>query len=262
MTVAQPTALENADPFDLRGQRAVVTGASRGIGRAIALGFAARGASVFAVARSAPGLAETARLADEFDGRLATGQADLSQPDEVEALIANVVEDLGGVDILVNNAGYDNELSLQDTTPEEWQSVMDINVGSIYRLCRTAAPYLLDRGGKVINVASMFGIVGMRDEFSYVTSKHAVVGLTKALALEWARKDVQVNALCPGFVETDMLASATSDEASARFMKRRTPMGRWAQADEMVAPAVFLASAASSFMTGQTLVVDGGYTVQ
>jgi NAD(P)-dependent dehydrogenase (short-subunit alcohol dehydrogenase family) len=251
------------DTFDLTGKRAIVTGASRGIGRSITLGFAARGAQVCAVARTADDLEETRRLSETSSGSVLPLLADLGRADGRPAqAIESAADLLGGVDILVNNAGYDNEQGIDDTTGAEWDKVIDLNVRSLFLLCQAAAPHLRDGGGKVINIASIFGHVGAREELAYVTSKHAVMGLTKALALEWARSGIQVNALCPGFVDTEMLARATHDEASARYLRRMTPLGRWAQPDEMVGPAVFLASSASDFMTGQALIVDGGYTAQ
>jgi NAD(P)-dependent dehydrogenase (short-subunit alcohol dehydrogenase family) len=261
MTVTETAS--RADTFDLTGRRAIVTGASRGIGRAIVLGFAARGAQVVAVARSEDDLQETRSLAADSAGSVFAVAADLrSSSDGPAQVVQRAVELIGGVDVLVNNAGYDNEQSLDDTTSEEWDKVIDLNVRSLFLMCQAASPYLKDGGGKVINIASMFGHVAAREEFAYVTSKHAVMGMTKALALEWARKDIQVNALCPGFVDTEMLARAMADEAAAKYLRRMTPLGRWAQPEEMVGPAVFLASAASDFMTGQALIVDGGYAAQ
>ncbi len=252
-----------ADTFDLTGRRAIVTGASRGIGRAIALEFAARGARVVAVARSESDLHEAARIATDSAGEILPVAADLrSAHDGPAQVVRRAVELVGGIDVLVNNAGYDNEQTIEDTTAEEWDKVIDLNVRSLFLMCQAASPFLADGGGKVINISSMFGHVAAREELAYVTSKHAVMGMTKALALEWARKGIQVNALCPGFVDTEMLARAMADDAAAKYLRRMTPLGRWAQPDEMVGPAVFLASAASDFMTGQALIVDGGYTAQ
>jgi NAD(P)-dependent dehydrogenase (short-subunit alcohol dehydrogenase family) len=256
------SSASNEDAFDLTGRRAVVTGASRGIGRAIALAYAAKGARVCGVARSEADLNETAELASGLSGSVTPLVADLVQPEGIREAIARAAEAGGGIDVLVNNAGYDNEQTLKRTTLDEWQKVIDLNVRAVLLLCQEAAPHLLDGGGKVVNVASMFGLVSTRGEVAYTASKHAVLGLTKALALEWARKGIQVNALCPGFVETDMLASATSNDDAASYMRSATPMGRWGQVDDLTGPAVFLASSASDFMTGQALVVDGGYTVQ
>lgn len=259
MSLTSPSA---TDLFDMTGKRAIVTGASRGIGRAVALEFASRGAAVSAIARSKEDLAETCDRSSEMAGSITAVVTDLCDPAAIKEAVAQAVADLGGLDVLVNNAGYDNEQTVQRTTLDEWQKVMDLNLRAVLLLCQEAAPHLLDGGGKVINIASMFGLVSVRGEAVYTASKHAVIGLTKALALEWARKGVQVNALCPGFVETDMLASATAVESAAAYMRESTPMGRWAQVEDITGPAVFLATAASDFMTGQALVVDGGYTAQ
>jgi NAD(P)-dependent dehydrogenase (short-subunit alcohol dehydrogenase family) len=260
----QTETATRADNFDLTGRRAIVTGASRGIGRFIALEFARRGVQVVAVARSTDDLVETRSLAADAAGEILPLAADLrSATGGPTDVVNNAVELLGGgLDILVNNAGYDNEQGIDDTTGEEWDRVIDLNVRSLFLMCQAASPYLRDGGGKVINIASMFGHVGARGELAYVTSKHAVMGFTKSLALEWARQGIQVNALCPGFVDTEMLARAVGDDASAKYLRRMTPMGRWAQPEEMVGPAVFLASDASTFMTGQALIVDGGYAAQ
>lgn len=248
--------------FDLSGRRAVVTGASRGIGRAIAIAYASAGAKVCAVARSESDLAETRALAGAAAEKISLVPGDLSSLDTINSVVGQSTEAMGGIDVLVNNAGYDNEQTLERTTEEEWDKVLNLNVTAAARLCKASAPQLQDGGGKVINIASMFGIVTVRGEAAYTVSKHAIVGLTRSLALEWARKGVQVNAICPGFIETDMLASAVQDEATAAYMRRTTPLGRWAQPEEMAGPAIFLASAASNFMTGQLLIVDGGYTTQ
>lgn len=261
MTIAQ-TRQTGTDAFDLTGRRALVTGASRGIGRSIAQELAARGARVHAVARSEDGLQETIVGATDAEGSINALAADLSSPSSISQAVEAAAAEMGGLDILVNNAGWDNEADLTSTTLEDWRAVMDINVQAVFLACQAATPFLIEGGGKIVNVASMFGLVGQRHELAYVTSKHAVVGLTRALALELARKNVQVNALAPGFVETDMLASAVEDEATARFLRRSTPMGRWAQPEEMTGPVVFLTSSASDYMTGQVLTVDGGYTAQ
>lgn len=249
--------------FDLTGRRALVTGASRGIGQAITVALARCGAEVVAVARSERGLKETATLADDAPGNVHTLPTDLRAPASVEACVAAAAETLGGIDILVNNAAADHDSPIEETDLEVWQEVLDVNLQSCWVMARTASPYLqADGGGKVINIASTLGLTAIRNNSAYIAAKHGLVGVTRALALEWARKGVQVNAVAPGFVETAMLGDLQEDEGLARFIKKSTPQGRWAQPEEIAWPAVFLASPAAGFITGHVLVVDGGYTAQ
>ncbi|MFF8380524.1 SDR family NAD(P)-dependent oxidoreductase [Streptomyces sp. NPDC015661] len=250
--------------FDLTGRRILVTGASKGLGQQLAVGFASFGATVACVARSEDGLKKTKALVEAAGGNAFVYPTDLSDPTSITATVGSVAEDLGGIDVLVNNAADDHDSPIEDTSRETWQRITDLNSRSVFLLCQAAGPHLQNSGGhgKVINIASILGSVGIRDNTAYIMSKHALVGLTKALALEWGRKGVQVNALCPGFVVTDMTAGAYNDEASSRWIVQRTPMGRWGQTTDFVGAAVFLASRASDFMTGQSMVVDGGWIAQ
>ncbi|WP_158888089.1 SDR family NAD(P)-dependent oxidoreductase [Amycolatopsis anabasis] len=251
--------------FDLAGRRILVTGASKGLGRELAVGLAAFGARVACVARNEKGLAETAELISAAGGpEAAVRSADLRDSSAIQQTVDSVTAELGGLDVLVNNAADDHDSPIEDTSLETWQRVVDLNARSVWLLSKAAGPYLRESGGygKVINVASVMGTVGVRDNTAYVMSKHAIIGLTKALAVEWARKGVQVNALCPGFVVTDMTTHMHADETGSRWVTRQTPMGRWGETTDFVGSAVFLSSRASDFMTGQALVVDGGYTTQ
>jgi len=252
-----------SDLFDLTGRRAIVTGASRGIGRAIALGLAERGAQVLGVARSEEGLRETASLAEASAGAIEMHPADLRDPEAINATIEQVVERFGGLDILVNNAADDSaDDSIENVDLAGFQRVIELTLQSTWLMCRAASPHLADGGGKVVNIASMLGIVGIASDSPYVVAKHGVVGLTRNLALEWARRDVQVNAVAPGFVRTDMIASILDDEQLLKWVTRNTPMRRLAEPEEIVGATVFLASRASAFMTGQVVAVDGGWTAQ
>ncbi|WP_460603169.1 SDR family NAD(P)-dependent oxidoreductase [Jatrophihabitans fulvus] len=251
-----------ADLFDVSGKRVIVTGASRGIGRALAVAFAHRGAHVLGVARSEDGLAKTGELAEGGSGRYEHLATDLRAPESVEAAVASAAERLDGIDVLINNAADDHDSAIEKTDLEVYQRVQDLNVRSVWVALKAASPFLKDGGGSVINIASVLGLVGIRDDSAYIAAKHALVGVTRAIALEWARKGVRVNALAPGYVDTAMLGDISADQDLAAYAKQTTPMNRWSQPEEYAGPAIFLASEASAFMTGQVLVVDGGYTAQ
>ncbi|MEU5060132.1 MULTISPECIES: SDR family oxidoreductase [unclassified Streptomyces] len=250
------------DIFDITGKRALVTGASRGIGRAIAVALAEAGAHVVAAARTENALKETAALASGARGQIDILATDLRTPESAEAAIHSAAETLGGLDILVNNAADDHDSPIEKTDLKVYQRIMDLNLQSCWVMTKAASPYLKDGGGKVINIASVLGLVGMLDDSVYIAAKHGLVGLTKAVALEWARAGVQVNAIAPGFVDTAMIGNLKENEALQAYVKKKTPMGRAAQPEEYAGPTLFLASSASDFMTGQVLVVDGGYSTQ
>jgi NAD(P)-dependent dehydrogenase (short-subunit alcohol dehydrogenase family) len=248
--------------FDLAGRRALITGASRGIGQAIAVGLVGAGVDVVGAARSADGLEMTAKLAADGPGTFRYQTVDLRDPDNVEACVTDAAATLGGLDILVNNAADDHDSPIEATELSTYQRILDLNLQSCWVMTRAASPYLKDGGGSVINIASVLGLVGMRDDSCYVAAKHGLVGLTKGVALEWARSGVRVNAICPGFVQTAMIPDVDNDEAVASYIRKQVPMGRWSQPEEFVAATIFLASDASSYMTGQTLVMDGGITAK
>jgi NAD(P)-dependent dehydrogenase (short-subunit alcohol dehydrogenase family) len=248
------------DAFDLTGRRALVTGASRGIGRAIALAFAQRGADVVVVARSQAGLEETINLATGAAGQVHVHVADLSSSEAIDTTVAATTLALGGLDILVNNAAGDHAGPIESTSVSDWQRVLHLNLQSCWEMTRAASPYLQEGGGKVINIASILGLAAIKSNSAYIAAKHGLIGLTRAVALEWARRSVQVNAIAPGFIETAMLGDL--DNEFMQFIRSSTPQGRCGQPDEIAWPAVFLASSASDFMTGQVLVVDGGYLAQ
>lgn len=248
--------------IDLSGKTAVVTGASRGIGRAVAIGYAAAGAAVALVARSTDALDTVRAEIESAGGRALTLSCDVTDPDAVQAMVRSAIDGLGAVDILVNNAGGTAFMvPFADLRFDGWAKVMALNVDSIVHVTSALAPHLLDRSaGSVINVASVAGLGGTPKLSPYGASKAAVVSLTRSLAMEWGAAGVRVNALCPGWTATDLNRNLWSDERISAAMMADVPMGRWAQPAEMVGAAVFLGSDASSYVTGQTLVVDGGLT--
>ena len=249
--------------FDLTGKSAFVTGASRGIGRAIAVALAQAGADVALVARSAEGLADTA------DDVIAAGRnavvipADVTDQVSVADAVAAAIDQLGHVDIVINNAGGSNFMvPFRDLRLTGWDKLLRLNLSSAVYVCHAFAGHLLDRGrGSVINVASVAGVSGAPLMSPYGASKAGLISLTKTLAVEWGPAGVRVNALCPGWTATELNRTLWEDPVVGPATVAGSALKRWASAEEMAGPAVFLASDASSFMTGQTLIVDGGQTV-
>jgi NAD(P)-dependent dehydrogenase (short-subunit alcohol dehydrogenase family) len=253
----------NVSLFDLAGKTAFVTGASRGIGRAVAVALAQAGADVALVARTAEGLADTA------DNITATGRkaivipADVTDQAQVTDAATAAIDNLGHVDIVVNNAGGSNFMvSFRDLRLSGWDKLITLNLSSAVYVCHAFASHLLDRGaGSVINVASVAGVAASPLISPYGAAKAGLISLTKSLAVEWAAEGVRVNALCPGWTATDLNRNLWEDPVTGPATIAGVPMHRWARAEEMAGPAVFLASDASSYMTGQAIVVDGGQTV-
>lgn len=249
--------------FDLTGKNAFVTGASRGIGRSIAVALAGAGADVALVARSESGLAETAADITALGRKAVVLPADVTSQDAVEAAVTAAIDQLGHVDVVVNNAGGSNFMAaFLDLRLSGWEKLMRLNLDSAVYVCHAIGGHLVERGeGSVINVASVAGMMGSPLLSPYGAAKAGLVSLTKSLAVEWGTTGVRVNALCPGWTATDLNRNLWDDPISGPATVATVPMHRWGRAEEMAGPAVFLASAASSYMTGQVLVVDGGQTI-
>lgn len=247
----------------LQGRVAIVTGASRGLGRAIALALAEAGADVTLAARSKPDLEETARLVTARGRRALVAPTDVASYGEVGAMVERTVAELGRLDIVVNNSGVAKVAPLVEWAPEDWRALIDVNLVGALNLCRAAGPHLIaQRAGKVINVASVLGAVGLSGYAVYAATKGAVIALTRSLAVEWARHNVQVNAIAPGWFATDMTApvfGAGNPKLAERIL-RDIPAHRIGRPEEIGHLAVYLASPASDFMTGQTLFLDGGHS--
>jgi 2-deoxy-D-gluconate 3-dehydrogenase len=241
------------DLFSLTGRTAVVTGGGRGIGQQIARSFAEAGAHVVLVGRPE----SVSATADELGGTAVA--ADLSDRDALPALMAEVASD-HDVDIVVNCAGVIRRGSLLDSPDETWDEVMTVNLEAPRILSREFARGMIARGhGKIINIASLLSFQGGKEVAGYATSKHALVGLTRALANEWAARGVQVNAIAPGYIATDNTAALRNDAARDAEILSRIPAGRWGTPADLIGAALFLASPASDYVTGHTLVVDGGW---
>lgn len=248
--------------FDLTGKTAVVTGAGRGLGEAIALGLARAGADVALVTNSTP--ADKAADAVRSLGRKAiTIQADISDRTKLAGIIERTVDELGRIDILVNNAGIIRRTPAAEHSYEDWQDVLDVNLNSVFILSQLAGKHMIEQGsGKIINIASMLSYQGGINVPGYTSSKHAVAGLTKALASEWASKGLQVNAIAPGYMSTDNTEALREDPVRSTQILQRIPAGRWGTSEDLIGPAVFLASAASDYMNGHIMAVDGGWLVR
>ena len=248
--------------FDLSGRTALITGASRGIGRAIALGFAEAGADIALAARDVAALEQVRSEVEALGRKAVVIPTDVMERDSIVAMVNTAIEQLGAVDILVNNAGGSSYMGPFTTLRHSgWEKVMRLNVDSIVHACQAVGPHMIERGkGSIINVASVAALVATPELAPYGASKAAVLSLSKTLAVEWGGLGIRVNALCPGWTRTDLNVDLWNDEQISTAMMERVPLGRWADALEMVGPALFLASDASSYMTGQALVVDGGQT--
>ena len=245
----------------LAGRVAVVTGASRGLGRAMAVALAEAGADLALAGRSKPDLEATARLVERAGRRALVVPTDVAQYPEVEALIARAADGLGRLDVLVNNSGVAIVKPLVEWTPPEWRTLLDVNLLGVIHGCRAAAPHLIDQGwGKVINVASMLAAIGLPGYSVYSATKGAIVAFTRALGVEWARHNIQVNCIAPGWFDTDMSAPAWQNDKIAERLVRDVPARRIGRPEEIGPLAVYLASSASDFMTGQTVFLDGGHS--
>lgn len=244
--------------FSLAGKVALVTGANTGIGQAIAVALAEAGADVALVGRSEPG--ETLERIGATGRKSLSIKADLSSTAPVKGVVGRVVAELGRIDILVNNAGIIRRNDLADFTEEDWDAVVDTNLKTLFFLSQAAAgPMIAQGAGKIINIASLLSFQGGIRVPSYAAAKSGVAGVTKAMANELASKGVQVNAIAPGYIATNNTAALQADETRNRQILERIPTGRWGKPEDIAGAAVFLASAASDYVTGHILAVDGGW---
>jgi 2-deoxy-D-gluconate 3-dehydrogenase len=245
--------------FDLTDKTAIVTGAGRGLGQAIAAGLAEAGANLVLVTNRTSAEETKARV-EAFGRKARIVQVDVADRSKLPSIIDEAIESFGGVDILVNNAGIIRRTPAAQHAYSDWQEVLDVNLNAVFVLCQLAGELMIEQGqGKIINIASMLSFQGGINVPGYTASKHAVAGLTKALANEWAFKGVQVNAIAPGYMATDNTEALRNDPTRSRQILDRIPAGRWGSDEDLIGPAIFLASGASDYMNGHVLCVDGGW---
>ena len=252
------------DQFKLTGRRALITGGSKGLGKVMATALAQAGADVALVSRN---LEECRAAADdiarETKRRAVAVSADVSKSAEIDRLFDEVTRTLGPVDILINNAGTNIRGAIHELSEQDWDAVIDLNLKSPFLVTRKFGPPMAQRGwGRVINMGSILSVIGVAGRVPYASSKAGVLNMTRVLALEWATKGVTANAICPGPFATDMNKPLLEDPAKYQAFVSKIPMGRWGELHEIAGAALFLASDASSFVTGSALFVDGGWTAQ
>ncbi|WP_066053567.1 2-dehydro-3-deoxy-D-gluconate 5-dehydrogenase KduD [Robertmurraya korlensis] len=244
--------------FSLEGKVALITGASRGLGQGMAVGLAEAGALVIGAGMS--DMSETRKQIESIGGTFHEIQADLSKPDAASQLVEKALELTNSIDVLVNNAGIIRRSEAESFSDEDWLEVIQVNQHAVFQLCREAGKHMVGKGsGKIINIASMLSFQGGLRVPAYTASKHAVAGLTKSLANEWAGKGVNVNAIAPGYFATDNTAPIREDADRNASITSRIPQGRWGTPEDLKGAVIFLASDAANYVNGHILAVDGGW---
>jgi 2-deoxy-D-gluconate 3-dehydrogenase len=246
--------------FNLTGKVAMVTGASRGIGQALAMALAEAGADLVLVARTKDALDRTASCVDALGRGALAVPADISRVSAIQQVVDAAIDRFGRIDILVNAAGTQARKPIVDVAEDDWEKVNSLNVKAVYFVSQAVARHMIGRGkGKIVNICSLTSSIGIRNTSVYGAAKGGVLALTRAMSTEWSGQGINVNGIAPGYFKTEMTRPLYEDPQRNQWVLDRTPMGRWGDVSELKGVVVFLASAASDFLTGQMINMDGGW---
>lgn len=262
--MANKELLPGIKQFDLTGKTAIITGGSKGLGLAMAAGLASAGASLMLVNRNAEeGQVAAHELEEDYGIQAKSFSADITRADQAEAMVKTTLDLFGQIDILINSAGINIRGPIDELNPDDFSRVMEVNVTGTWLACKAVVPHMKKQNrGRIINLASTLGLVGLANRTPYASSKGAVVQMTRALALELAPFNINVNAICPGPFLTEMNIPIADTPEAKLFIVGATALGRWAHLKEIQGAAIFLASDAASYMVGSMLTVDGGWTAK
>ena len=250
------------EQFDLTGKTAVVTGSSKGLGETAATALAKAGADVAVCGRVRADIDRVVAKIESLGRRCAGFELEVTSGQPVKKGVGEILDYFGKVDILVNNAGTNYRVPVLEYPEEEWDRVIDTNLKGYYLVAQALVPQMIERGyGKVINMSSILGTIAIENQLASASSKGGVNQMTKIMALEWAKKGVRVNAIAPTYFGTEMVKQIAEDKERYDFINERTPMGRWGNLEELEGIVIFLASPASDFITGQSIAIDGGWTI-
>lgn len=248
------------ESFSLKGKIGIVTGASRGLGRSMAMALAEAGADVAIVGRNLPALEEVANEMSNLGVKILPVVADVSKLQEIEEMVDRVVKEFGRIDVLVNNAGTIIRMKAEDFTEDAWDKVMAVNLKGAFFCAQTVGRQMIkQRSGKIINIASLLSAIGVPNVIAYGATKGGIAQMTKCLAVEWAKYNINVNAIGPGYFRTSLTKPLQDDPVRSAQILSRIPMARWGEPDDLKGAVVFLASSASDYITGQIIFVDGGW---
>lgn len=251
--------MEQSKFFDVSGKVVVVTGAGTGLGEGYAMAFGRADCTVICVGRTQSSLDHVVAAIQEEGGTAAAYSVDVTDATAVNQMMDSVVATYGGIDVLVNNAGTEIVQPFLEVTPENFDTIMGVNIRGVYFMAQAVARAMKEKGGKIINIGSLGSYIGLDESSVYCTSKGAVIQLTKTLAIELAKYNIQVNVIAPGYFVTPMTQPFYDDAQHRSWIEGRIPAGRWGTTDDLAGPALFLASHASDYVTGQTIIVDGGW---